>query len=429
MNESIEHNSNAPTDMTTISKKAYILMIITVAIIFIWGYIARLDSGAIAMGEVIPSNKVTTVQHKDGGIIAKINVKDGESVEKGATLLELDNVSEKSELEIVKIDKASLESLIERLEAERDGESSYASKVIDSKNTKVQHQLFISRKEGLTKDTEILNKRIKQIEDEIIGHRAEISSLQQILLSAKETYEINSKLYQDRFIDKRKLLESQNFMADVEGKIGKKYSDISKAKQKITETKVQINRVKNQWENDILEQLKQAKDALAVTNEKYTILLEKVKRSIITAPTSGTIHGMQFNTLGGVIRAGEDILQIVPQNQELIIEANLMPNDIDSVHVGLKAYVRILAYLQRTYNAVSGEVIKISPKTFKDDQTGGTYYKVQIVIKEEELKKAKEIKLQTGMLVQVEIVTGERTALEYILQPLLESFRRSFKEE
>ena len=425
-----ELKTQAPTDMKRLSFFGYLLIIITLGIFFTWAVFSRLDSGAIATGEIIPSGKVLTIQHKEGGVIKHIFVKDGDFVKKNDILLELDNINEKSELQIGQIDKNSLEYLIERLEAEKNGDANYDNKSVTlNENTHMQYQLYTARKEKQKKDKEILEKRISQTQEEILGYQSEISSLEQMLISAKETNEMNTKLYQDRYIDKRRVLESHNNMIDLEGKLGKKNAQISQAQEKIVETQLQIKQLKNQWKNDLLEQLKQAKDQLAITNEKIKIVLDKLSRSSIKAPRDGKINALKFNTIGGVIRASEEILEIVPENEKLIVEGKLKPDDIDVVHPGLNAYVRISAYKQRTHNAVKGQVTEVSANTFKDSQTGLSYYKFKIEIDPKELQNTEDILLQVGMLAQIEIVTGQRTALYYFIQPLVDSFDRSFKEE
>lgn len=426
--ETIEHIPQAPTDLNRHSKIGYILIFITLVIFVWWGNFARLDSGAIANGEVIPSDKVLTIQHKEGGIIRKIDVKDGESVKKGDILLELDILSETSELAIGEIDKNSLEAFAKRLEAERDGRpiSPNSSSLGDNK---IEYELFLSRKEGLNKDIEIFNKRIEQVTNDIKGTELEIESLKSILDSSKETLTMNKELYKNRFLDKRKLIESQNTVSDLEGRIGKKRAEIALANDKITEMKLQILRMKNEWRNDVLERLKQAKDSLKINREKIKIISDKVKRGLVIAPAEGKIHGLKFNTLGGVIKAGEDILQIVPQDEKLVVEAKIMPDDIDTVHIGLKAFVRISAYKQRTHNAVQGTVIDLSPNTFKDPATNMGFYKGLIEIDQTKLNEAQKMILQPGMLAQVEIVTGERSPIQYMIQPFIESFRKAFKEE
>lgn len=429
MTQETQHNHQIPTDMKHYAKISYLLIVLTLGAIIFWGSFARLDSGAIAQGEIIPSSKSLTIQHKEGGIIRKIYIKDGDKITQGSPIIELENLIETSGFEIESIDKNSLEVLIKRLEAERDGRENFIAPLSPKYANQEQFQIFLLRKEGLKKDTEILTKRIEQTKDEIDGYTAEIKSFETILASANETLTTNQELYKGRFIDKRKLLESQNFVADLEGKIGKKKSEIAQAEQKITETNLQIARLKNQWRNELLEQLKVAKETLAKVEQKVKVATDRIEKSTIFAPADGVIHGLQFNTVGGVVRAGEDILQIIPKDQILVVEAKVMPDDIESVHIGLEAFVRISAYKQRSHNAVKGSVIELSADTFKDPQTGTSYYKAKIMIDQKLLTEIEKITLQPGMLAQVEIVTGERTPFEYMIQPFVDSFARSFKEE
>lgn len=410
------------------SRVAFIIIIATLFVFIMWGYYSQLNSGAIASGEIIPSDKILTIQHQEGGIVEKIFVKDGQFVTRGDNLLELNAIVENSELQIIEREMEASKAMIERLKSERDGKNyGYAKMSNDSMQT--QLDIFLARKESLKSDIEILNQRIEQTGEEIKGYEAEIKSLQMMLGTSKEANDMNRELYKNRYIEKRRVLESQNNLADIEGKIGKKQSEISIAKQKIIETRLQMERIQAQWKNDLLEELRKAQDNLDLNKNKIQIFKDKVKRSMVVAPEDGKIHAIKFNTIGSVVRAGEELMQIVPTNEHLVVEVKLSPDDIDSVHIGLRAYVRLSAYKQRDHNAVMGTVTEISPDTFKDPQLGISFYKAKIVIDEKELKEVEKMELHPGMLAQAEIVTGERNVLEYLIEPIVSSFQRAFKEE
>lgn len=425
----MEELKNIPTQTHHHSKIAWILVGSSLFILFVWGFFSQLNSGAVAMGEIIPSDKTLTIQHLEGGIIRQIYVKDGQMVKKGDKLLDLDQLVGGSELEINQNEKIALESLIKRLEAERDGKNISHATSQQTPSQLTQIELFKTRKEGLSKDIAILKQRIEQMKQEIIAHKFEEKALSTMLSTAKEAQSMNQELYNSRYIDKRKLLDSQNNLADIEGKIGRKLADISQVNQKITETNLQIVRMQTQWKNDLLEELRKAQDNYIIACEKVKISSDKLKRSTIVSPDDGKIHGLKFNTIGGTIQAGIPILNLVPTNEKLIVEAKISPDDIDVVHVGLSAYVRITAFKQRTHNAVKGVVIAVSPDTYKEEQQGISYYKAKISIDPKELAGIQKMDLHPGMLAQVEIVTGERSAMHYLVQPVLDSFHRAFKEE
>lgn len=410
------------------SRVAFVIIIVTLFVFIIWGYYSQLNSGAIASGEIIPSDKVLTIQHQEGGIVEKIFVKDGQFVKKGDTLLELNALVNSSEMQIIQNEIGSLEAMIQRLKSERDGVN-YRSPKIATDSMQTQLDIFLSRKQSLKNDIEIMKQRIEQTEEEIKGYDAEIKALQTIFTTSKETNEMNAELYKNRYIEKRRYLESQNNLADIEGRIGKKRSDISIANQKITETRLQMQRVQAQWKNDLLEELRKSQDSLDLNQKKIKIFTDKVKRSMVVAPADGKIHNIKFNTIGSIVKAGEEIMQIVPTNENLVVEVNILPDDIDSVYIGLKAYVRITAFKQRYHNAVIGEVSEISADTYKDPQRGVSYYRAKIIIDNKELKEVEKMQLYPGMLAQAEIVTGERSVMDYLLEPIRASFTRAFKEE
>lgn len=410
------------------SRLALIIIILTLFVFIIWGYYSQLNSGAIASGEIIPSDKVLTIQHQEGGIVEKIHVKDGQFVKKGDKLIELNALVDNSEAQIIQNEIQSLEAMIKRLKSERDGVN-YLSKKIKTDSMQTQIDIFLSRKESLKNDIEIMKQRIEQTDEEIKGYEAEIKALQTILATSKETNEMNAELYKNRYIEKRKYLDSQNNLADIEGRIGKKRSDISIAKQKITETRLQIERIQSEWKNDLLEELRKAQDILDMNQKKIKVFSDKVNRNIIVAPEDGKIHNIKFNTIGSIVKAGEELMQIVPTNENLVVEVNILPDDINSVYVGLKAYVRITAFNQRYHNAIIGEVSEISADTYKDPQKGISYYKAKIIVNNKELKEIEKMELYPGMLAQAEIVTGERSVIDYLVEPLRASFTRAFKEE
>ncbi|MDD2697780.1 MAG: HlyD family type I secretion periplasmic adaptor subunit [Arcobacteraceae bacterium] len=410
------------------SRVAFIIIIATLFVFIIWGYYSQLNSGAIASGEIIPSDKILTIQHQEGGIVEKIYVKDGQFVKKGDKLIELNALADNSEVEIIQNEMDSLEAMIKRLKSERDGVN-YLTKKIKTDSMQTQLDIFLSRKESLKNDLEIMKQRIEQTDEEIRGYEAEIKALQTILSTSKETNDMNAELYKNRYIEKKRYLDSQNNLADIEGKIGKKRSDIGIAKQKITETRLQMERIQAQWKNDLLEELRKAQDGLDLNQKKIKIFSDKVNRSIITAPEDGKIHNIKFNTIGSVVKAGEELMQIVPTNENLVVEVNILPDDINSVYVGLKAYVRITAFNQRYHNAIMGEVSEISADTYKDPQRGVSYYRAKIIIDNKELKEVEKMELYPGMLAQAEIVTGERSVIDYLVEPLRASFTRAFKEE
>lgn len=400
--------------------------------ILLWASLYKINAGAIAYGEIIPAENTVKIEHLEGGIVSEIMVKEGDKVTEGQSLLKLSSSSAAAQLAVLENEKAVLEALVKRLEAERDGKSYRAEIKSDASGSVfTQIELFRVRKESLLQDMEILSQRIAQTEAEIIAMKSQRSALEKILATSSEVLRMNTELYDHRYIEKRVLLENQSKVAETEGSLGKINAEIASAEQKIIETRFQILKIQSEWRNDLLEQLRKAYDELTVVSERLTAAQDVIQRNIVRSPVDGVVQELKFKTTGGVIPPNGFVMEIVPSDRELLIEARVFPDDIDVVYPGLTSFVRLTAFKAREHFALKGEVIRVSAGTFKDERTGDTYYKAIVRIDSDELQKKQfsDVKLFPGMIATVDIVFGERTVIRYLLDPILDSFRKAFKEQ
>lgn len=301
-------------------------------VIFIgWAGFAELDSAAVAPGKIIPSENQKTIQHLEGGIIAKIHVEEGQQVEQGDPLISLSDTASRSKVQL-------------------------------------------------------LNERISGLE-------AQKKSISQQLELINDEYRDTSSLLEKGLVSKTRVLALERKRAELIGRLGEYTAQIAEAK----------------------EQLQASLDVL--------------DRTTITAPFAGLIKGLEYHTIGGVIPPGGVIMEIIPQNDDLVIEARVSPQDIDIVHKGLTAKVMLSAYKRRFMPRLEGTVIRVSADRFTDERSGVPYYTAIVRISEEELASLnKDILLYPGMPADVFIVTGSRTMLNYLFSPIVDSFRRAFKE-
>jgi len=409
----------------------FIIFFGVIGILF-WASVYKINAGAVAYGEIIPAEDTVKIEHLEGGVISEIMVKEGDRVNEGQPLLKLSISTAVAQLAVLENEKAVLEALVRRLEAERDGRQYKAeiqSEVSGSIFTQIE--LFQVRKESLFQDIEILSQRIAQTEAEITAMKSRRTALEKILSTSGEALKMNTELYEHRYIEKRILLENQNKVAETEGELGKINAEIASAEQKIIETKFQILKIQSEWRNDLLEQLRKAYDDLSTASERLTAAQDVTLRSVIRSPVEGVVQDLRFKTIGGVIPPNGLVMEIVPLDKELLIEARVFPDDIDVVYPGLTSYVRLTAFKAREHFALQGEVARVSAGTFKDERTGDTYYKAIVRINSEELQKKQfnDVKLFPGMIATVDIVFGERTVMRYLLDPIIDSFRKAFKEQ
>jgi HlyD family type I secretion membrane fusion protein len=421
-------SSTIPVSFRGPGKAAVFVMAATLTLFLLWGAFAPINSGAIAPGEIIPAGKTKTVQHLEGGIIQAIHIKEGERVAAGQLLIELNDTEAKAQLGIATADEAAQAALLARLQAERDGKGMPGSLAIGH-SADNQVRLFEARRNALKKDIEGLQKRIGDAEKELAGWSAKEVQLKIMLKHAEEESQMNQDLYEKNFIARTRLLQLQSRNAEVTGMLAENAAEISRARQKITEAEVNLEKLKYDWLNSVLEDLRKAQETYTSAAERVNVARDRLARTKLVAPQDGVVNGLRFTTVGGVIPPGGVLMDVTPLSDQLVVEAHLSPDDIDVVHQGLPARVRLTAYKVRRYFSLKGTISQVSPDTFKDDKSGHSYYKVRVEIPDSELVTVDRMVLVPGMLAQVEIVTGERTALRYLVDPVIASLHRAMKEK
>ncbi len=400
----------------------------TLCLFLLWGGMAPINSGAIAPGEIIPAGKTKTVQHLEGGIIRAIAVKDGDQVAAGALLLQLDDAEARAQLSIAATDEAAQAALLARLTAERDG-AALPPLATANQSVRNQARLFDARRASLAKDIEGLQQRVRDARTELKGWETKATHLASLSDYAVEESRINQDLYDKNFIAKPRLLQLESRKSETAAAIAENQAEAARARQKISDAEAAIAKLKGDWMSNLLEELRRAQEAHAAALERMGVARERLARTRLSAPQEGTVQGLKYTTVGGVVPAGGQILDITPSSDRLVVEAQLAPDYIDVVRAGLPARVRLTAYKVRRYFTLKGTVTQVSSDTFKDEKNGRSYYKVRVEVPDEELHAAGGMTLAPGMQAQVEIVTGERTALRYLLDPLVDSVNRSMKEK
>lgn len=422
--------ADVPVDTRFDTRLFYFLALFFFGSFLAWGFLAELNAGSIASGEVIPAGRVKTVQHLEGGIIREIKVKEGDRVAAGAELVLLDDTEGKAALSIAETDRATQEALVARLIAERDGLSyKPPADIAASPSALAQIRLFESRREALNKELSGLRSRLEDTRRELLGWEAKDKSLRELVANADEESKINRQLFEQNYISRPRLLQLQSQRSDSASRVAENDAEIARARQRISETEVAIAKLRNDWMNQLLEELRRAQDAATTARERAVVARDRLERTRILAPQAGVINGVKFSTVGGVIPPGGAVLDVVPEADQLVVEARIPPDDIDVVSVGLDARVKLTAYKARSHITLKGKVTQVSGSTFRDEfSQGQPFYKARIEIGGDELGKVERGALTAGMLAQVEIVAGRRKAIRYLLDPIIDSMGRAFKE-
>jgi epimerase transport system membrane fusion protein len=409
------------------------VVIIVFGIIGGWMYYAPLDSSSVAIGKVSAGSAKKTVQHLDGGIIKKIYVKDGDSVEKGDILIELEDIQLKENLKSLESQYQDALALLNRLEAQRDNRKTIKfSKEIKNKSLiETQKNIFYTTKKSLRDEDIITQKRITQTKKQIKSLEALISSRERRLSLIQDEKEEQRVLFEEQLVDKLKLQELEKEENDIEGEIASKLADIARLKEQISELKTQQLLRKKKFKEETLEKLVQTKTKIADLKSRIVSTKDKLKRTKILAPTSGVIVGLKKHTIGGVIGRGEEILDIVPKESKLLVIAQVKTTDIDRIKVGQYADLMFPAFNMRKVHVIEGKVIGVSADSFVDKATRQPYYEAKIELTkkgEEELKKH-GFTLVSGMPATVMIKLEKRTTLDYIIKPFKDMVIRGFNEE
>lgn len=405
----------------------------------IWAAVAPLESAATASGTVVSASSRKTIQHLEGGIIAAILVHDGDVVRSGQTLIRLDDTKPRTTLAALRGQLWDATAREARLVAERDSLPQIAfpaELVAQSGDPTVaaalagQQKIFETRRSLTELKIAAIQERINQVHQEIAGHEAEVGSLEKRTSLLNEEIGGVKELVAHGLERKPHLLQLQRELADMDGRHGDLLAQIAKAKQTIAEAEVDILSLKNDRQKDVADELRETQKKLHELQEQVQAESDVLARTDVKAPEDGTITDLRVHTPGGVINAGEALLDLVPQSDQLVVEAQVRPEDIDRVREGLPAQVRLLPYKQRRTPPIDATVTYVSADRLIDKRTNQPYFAAKLRLDERELAAmSDDVKMMPGMPSEAMIKTGETTVALYALSPILDSFHRAFGEK
>ena len=415
------------------------LRILILATLLAGGWLVFMPlAGAVAVpGNLVVQSNVKAIQHPTGGVVAEIKVHNGMRVAAGDLLVRLDATQTQANLQMVSKQLDELRARIARLVAERDGlDRPQIPSELKARSTEdavrsllaSEDSLFKARLNARTSQKDLLQGRVAQLTEEISGLEAQVASkAKQLELIAGEMTGVQD-LYDKRLVPLTRLTTLQRETARIEGERGQLTSAIAETKSKIGEAQLQIVRLDQDFRTDVVKELGETQGKEAELVERSVAARDQLDRIEIRAPTSGVINQLSVHTIGGVIRAGDTIMEIVPDTDDLQIEARLQPNDIDQVRTGQKAFVRFSAFNQRLTPQLIGAVSYVSADTSHDQQTNAPYFTVRIALSEDELRRLGGLQLVPGMPAEVFMQTGSRTMMSYLLKPITDQLHRAFIE-
>jgi membrane fusion protein, type I secretion system len=407
-----------------------------------WMTFVPLAGAVVVPGNLVVQSNVKSIQHPTGGVVAEIKADNGKRVAAGDLLLRLDPTQAQASLQTVSKQLDEFRAKIARLTAERDGleqpefPTSLTSKMNEANVRAVvmsETSLFKARLNARQSQKDLLQGRMSQLNDEITGLEAQsVSKTKQIELINGELTGVQD-LYDKRLVPLTRLTTLQREAARIDGERGQLVSSIAETKSKIGEAQLQIVKVDQDFRTEVVKDLGEAQAKEGELVERGIAARDQLDRIEMRAPTSGVIHQLNVHTVGGVIRAGDTVMEIVPDSDNLEVEAHVNPKDIDHVRKGQEAFVRFSAFNQRTTPQVSGQVIFVSADTTQDRtapaSANSTFYTVRINLSEEERRRLGDVQLIPGMQAEVFMQTGKRTMLSYLFKPITDQLGRAFTEE
>lgn len=423
------------TSMAMPLRAGLIIAFLVFGVFGVWAAIAPLGSFAHAPGTVHVRSYSQVVQHLEGGIISDIKVKNGDVVSAGQPLLEIDNTQPLAQLGIVNAQFVALKVREARLIAERDelNEVIYPESLDRSlanvrQEIDAQNSIFTSQKAALEGSVEVLGQRIEQLQSKQAGLASLKVTKEELATSYLEELTDVKELLSQGFSDKNRLRELERNVASLKGDAAELAANVSSTEIEIGEARLQIIQTQREFHNDVVNQLGEAQTNLQDSTERTNALQDIVSRTVVRAPVAGIVNGMQYHSVRGVIPPGTPIADIVPQSEEFIVDAQISPNDIDRVSIGMDATIRFSAF-GSSVPTIFGKVINLSADRIVDEQTGIPYYLARIEVTDEGKANLGDLILLPGMPAEAFVNTGSRTFMQYLFKPFSSALARSFIED
>ena len=407
-------------------------------IFILWGSLAPLAQGVVAEGVVEVAGENKTIQHLEGGIVKELFVREGDTVTAGQVLLVLDDTKPRAEQDLLESRYYGALAEIDRLKAELYSRDEVAfSKEFEplrgdpriEEIIQSQIDLFKERRTQHFGEIEILEGRVEQLGEQINGLTARRDAARQEQELLEEEVVTLADLAERQLESGQELTQRRLDLAKTRGQVGQIGAEIAEARLGVLEARQKIIQIKNDYRTELSADLTAAHNLSFESGDRLVSVRDQVARTRIRAPQEGKVINMQVHTVGGVVPSGQPIMNIVPEDDMLIVEAQVRPADVDNVNVGQEARLRITPFKQRATPELKGVVILVSADIVTNEQTQAQYYVARISISDEEYAKLGDKDIRPGFPVSVTFSGGKRTMLAYLADPITDAIRRGMKEE
>ena len=401
-------------------------------IMIAWASLADIDEVTRGDGKAIPSSRLQKIQNLEGGIVAEVFVHEGEVVKAGAPLLRLDDTRFRSNAGESEADRLALEARIQRLTAQLDNKETLTlspeilNKTPDIANGEME--LFASVNKRIQSELSGLNEQLVQKKQELLDYQAKGAQYRRSLGLLQQEISMSEPLVAKGAISKVEVLRLRRSEVETRGQLESVTLAVPRAEAAIKEIESKINETRGRYRSEALSQLNEARTELSKIEASGKAIEDRVNRTLVTSPVRGIVQQLMVNTIGGVIQPGNDLVEIVPLDDTLLVEAKIRPQDIAFLRPGQEAMVKFTAYDYTIYGGLKAKLEQISPDTVTD-KDGKSFYVIRLRTEKNHLgSDEKPLIIIPGMVASVDIITGKKTILSYLLKPILRAKAEAFRE-
>ncbi len=400
----------------------------------LWASLAPLDSAAIAPGVITVESRKKEIEHLEGGIVDQVFVKDGDVVEKGQVLIKLADTRAKANHQQLTTSLINDKTRYARLEAELMGgefepPELAGDQALLARAYQMQLNQYTNRRDLHRGELKVLAEQVNQAREDLKGFTARETADKKALSILREQAEMHEKMVLEGSTSKSQLLDIRREEAEIKGRLGDYSSRVAAAKVQLTELQQNERNVVFTYQQEINDELQSLESRIQETEQALIDAADVLARVELVSPINGTVVNLVTNAQGSIVSPGETLMEIVPTQDELIIEALVKPEDIDVVRPGMQARIRLSAYNYRRTPPVSGEVLVVSADRIDDPQRDISAYQVRIKADAQEIAQLEQVELYPGMPAEVMILLDQRTVMDYLVNPILEASNRAFREQ
>jgi len=408
------------------------------------GMIAHFDSGVYAPGQIVVSGNRQAVQHRDQGVVSELDVHEGDRVKAGQVLLRLNADELEASEQADSAQVIGLKALQARLLAELAGRSSIQfppefatltgpDRAVAQAAMTLQTREFVTRNAALNTEKEVLAQKEKESLEQITGYKGQVGANEQQQALIQEEIDGLKDLYARGLVPATRVRSLQRSAAELKGNKGEYDADIARTQEEIGESRIRISDLERERAADDSKEYQTAQFQLSDMEPKLAAVREQIAMTVVRAPVSGRVVGLTVFTIGGVVGPGQKIMDIIPENEPLVIEARVKPSDVSDLKVGQKTQIQITGFHEKSMPLLHGVVTNISADTLTDEKTGAAYFRIEVKVPPAELELIRQVRgarpgLMPGLPVEVVIPLRPRNALDYLFEPLHQMLWKSFRQ-